>query len=445
LGYVGLATAICLAKKGHHVIGIDPDMEKVKTVNSGRAPFFEPQFDRYLEDAVRRKTLAATQGPIANTESAIAYITVGTPSKPGGSIDLAYVETAARDVGRALRKSLSYQLVVVKSTVIPGTARKVVRPIIEKESGKRCGKAFGLCSNPEFLREGHAIHDTFRPDRIIIGSEDHEAIRKLEDFYLDFHKPRIPPLIKTTHENAELIKYANNAFLATKVSFINTIASIAERIPRVDVTVVARGIGLDPRVGAEFLNAGLGYGGSCLPKDLAALISLCRSLDYEPELLEAVAVVNRGQLLKAVEWAFRKLKLLRGKRVAILGLAFKPNTNDMRDAVSIRIVRSLLEKGARIVVYDPKALKTAKRIFSGPVEYADSAKECLKDADGAILVTEWEEFKRITPQQFRKLMRNPLVYDGRRIYDPYAMANGGVDFVAIGLADEGHEHWRSLR
>lgn len=435
MGYVGLATAVCLAKKGHQVTGIDPDAAKVNAVNSGRAPFYEPQFGRYLRDAVHTKALVAIQDPAANPESDIVYITVGTPSKPGGSIDLAYVETAARDVGISLRKSHSYQLVVLKSTVIPGTAGKVVRPIIEKKSGKRYGRQFGLCSNPEFLREGHAIQDTFRPDRIIIGSEDNKAIRKLEDFYVEFHKPRIPPLIKTTHENAEFIKYANNAFLANKVSFINTIASIAERIPRVDVTVVARGIGLDPRIGAEFLNAGLGYGGSCLPKDLAALISLCRSLDYEPQLLQAVAGVNRGQVLKAVEWAFRKLKL-RGKRVAILGLAFKPNTDDMREAVSIRIVRSLLKRGARIVAYDPEALETAKRIFSWPVEYADSAEECLKDANVAILVTEWEEFKRITPQQFRKLMRNPLVFDGRRIYDPLAMERAGIDFQAIGYAHE---------
>ena len=416
--------------------GIDPDAAKVKAVNSGRAPFFEPQFDRYLRHAIRTKALVAIQDPAANPESDIVYITVGTPSNRGGSVNLAYVGTAARDVGMSLRKSHSYALVVVKSTVPPGTADKVVRPIIEKNSGKRYGREFGLCSNPEFLREGHAIQDTFQPDRIIIGSEDNEAIRKLEDFYVDFHKPRIPPIIKTTHENAELIKYANNAFLATKVSFINTIASMAERIPKVDVTVVARGIGLDPRIGAEFLNAGLGYGGSCLPKDLAALISLCRSLNYDPELLEAVAGVNRGQVLKAVEWAFRKLKLLHGKRVAILGLAFKPNTDDMREAVSIRIVRSLLKRGAQIVVYDPKALKTAKRIFSARVECADSAEECLKDADVAILVTEWEEFKRVTPQQFRKLMRNPVVLDGRRIYNPLAMERAGIDFQAIGYTRE---------
>jgi UDPglucose 6-dehydrogenase len=289
---VGLVTAACFAKKGHEVVGIDPDIARLGQIRKGRTPFFEPKLSDYLKEATGKGLLRLNVDPSDNTESDVAYITVGAPSNPEGAIDVTYVRKAAADIGRSLRPANHRQVVVVKSTVTPGTARKVVKPTIEKESGKKCGEGFWLCSNPEFLREGHAIEDTERPDRIIIGSDHTEAIESLTNFYVDFHGPSPPPIIKTSHENAELIKYASNAFLATKISFINTIANIAERIPNADVTTIAKGMGLDQRIAPRFLDAGLGYGGSCFPKDVSALVAICRELGYAPQLLEATMEVN---------------------------------------------------------------------------------------------------------------------------------------------------------
>jgi UDPglucose 6-dehydrogenase len=324
-------------------------------------------------------------------------------------------------------------MVIVKSTVTPGTARNVVKPTIEMESGKKCGEGFWLCSNPEFLREGHAIEDTEHPDRIVIGSDHTDAIDSLSNFYVDFHEPSPPPIIKTSHENAELIKYASNAFLATKISFINTIANIAERIPNADVTVIARGMGLDARIAPGFLNAGLGYGGSCFPKDLSALIAFSKSLGYDPKLIEATVDTNMEQWARAIEQAKRALGPLKGKRVAVLGLAFKPETDDMREAISISLVSALLAEGADVVVYDPAALQNARSIFQDTISYAKDPYECLDHADCCIIVTEWDEFKEIPPETFLEWMQSPIVIDGRRVYDADRFSRMGVRFLAIGL------------
>jgi len=298
---------------------------------------------------------------VLNTE--ITFIAVATPNKPNGSIDLGHIESSSSEIGQALQKKETYHLVVVKSTVVPGTTENVVKPAIEKLSGRRCGIDFGLCMNPEFLREGSALHDTLHPDRIIIGEHDQKSGDSLEALYRDFHGEEMPPLIITNLPTAELIKYANNAFLATKISFINQIANICEKIPGADVTVVAKGIGLDKRIGPLFLNAGWGYGGSCLPKDVKALIAFSEGLGYNPALFNAVEDVNNIQPYRAVELAKKHLGDLKGRRIAILGLAFKPNTDDMREAVSIKIINQLLEEGANIVAYDPAAINNAKGIF----------------------------------------------------------------------------------
>ncbi len=434
LGRVGLTTAVCLAKKGHDVLGIELDAGRVETIQQGDAPLFEPELDHYLRDVIATRSLTVTTEPRENSKSEISFITVGTPSNPDGSFDLEQIQSVAASIGRSLRDRHEYQLVVVKSTVTPGTSRNVIKPALEKESGKKCGMAFGLCSNPEFLREGQAIHDTQNPDRIIIGSEDERCASTLENFYRELYKSNIPSVIKTTYENAELIKYANNAFLATKISFINTIARIAERIPHADVTTVANGIGLDARICPSFLEAGLGYGGSCLPKDVAALAAFSRSIGYEAELLVGVSRVNRKQSSWPAEYAKRVSKSVKSRRLAILGLAFKPNTDDIREAVSISVVRSLLQEGAQVVVYDPRAMQNARHIFGEHIQYAPSARDCLEGAELAILVTEWEEFKQITPEDFLALMRRPVLLDGRRIYDPNAMRKAGIEFAAVGLA-----------
>jgi nucleotide sugar dehydrogenase len=433
LGHVGLVTAACFAKKGHEVVGIDPDVARLGQIGKDEVPFFEPKLADYLKEATGKGMLRLSADASANTGSDVAYIAVGTPSNQEAAIDLTYVRKAAADIGRSLRLAKHQQLVVVKSTVTPGTARRVVKPAIEKESGRKCGEGFWLCSNPEFLREGHAIEDTERPDRIVIGSDHTDAIDSLSNFYVDFHERGPPPIIKTSHENAELIKYASNAFLATKISFINTIANIAERIQNADVTTIAKGMGLDARIAPRFLDAGLGYGGSCFPKDVSALVATCCEFGYTPQLLEATMEVNRTQPLKAVEFAKQNLGSLVNKSIAVLGLAFKPHTDDMRDAVSIPIINTLLQDGAQVFVCDPAATENARQIFGARIHYSTDARDALAGAELAIIVTEWDEFKRIRPEEFRSLMKTPRVFDGRRIYNPKEMIQAGIIYDAIGL------------
>jgi UDPglucose 6-dehydrogenase len=305
-------------------------------------------------------------------------------------------------------------------------------PVLEKESEKSCGKDFGLCMNPEFLRQGSAFQDTINTDRVVIGSFDETSGNILEALYKDFYRPRLPPIIKTTLSTAELIKYASNAMLATKISFINTIANICEKIPGADVKAVAEAMGLDKRIGSLFLDAGLGYGGSCFPKDVKALIACAKSFGYSPKLLESTEDVNKKQPLRAVEFLKQQLINLQEKRIAILGLAFKPNTDDMREARVVPLINQLLTEGAQIIAYDPVATNVAKTIFGDKIQYASSSKQCLDNADAAILATEWGEFKQLTPQDFKQHMKNPLLIDGRRIYDPKVFSEQ-LKLTAIGL------------
>jgi UDPglucose 6-dehydrogenase len=433
LGYVGLCTAACFADRGFKVVGVDVDEEKVKVLAEGRSSIHEPGLEPMLQKAIKGGTLRPTlDAKSAVEESDVSFITVGTPSGPDGRIDLKHVELAARDVGSAMRDKAGYHLVVVKSTVTPGTTQNVIKPILEEVSTKSCGRDFGLCVNPEFLQEGDAIRGVLEPDRIVIGEFDGRSGDELEKLYRDFYGERMPPVIRTNLPTAEVIKYASNAFLAAKISFINTIANICERVPGADVTVVARGIGLDKRTGPLFLNAGIGYGGSCFKKDIEALIDYSKNLGYRPELLEAVEKVNESQPYRAVELCKKVLGSLKGKRVAVLGLAFKPNTDDMREARSIPIIRKLLEEGAEVIAYDPVAVENAKAIFKNEIAYAPSAIGCLKNADCCILVTEWEEFKRLKPEDFIQNMRQPVLVDGRRIYDQKEFG-GKLKFSAIGL------------
>jgi UDPglucose 6-dehydrogenase len=433
LGPVGLVTAACFAMNGHHVVGIDPDARKIESIRKGKAPFFEPSLDEHVAKTVANGTLQATSDAATNAESEMAYITVGTPSKDDGSIDLSYIRAAAADIGRSLRKIDGYQIVLVKSTVIPGTARNVVKPILEKESGRHFGEAFGLCSNPEFIREGKAVYDAEFPDRIVIGSENQADLGKAENFYRKLHGQKTPPIIKTSYENAELIKYANNSFLAMKVSYINMFANLCQNIPGADVEDVAKAIGLDRRIGSLFLQAGLGWGGSCFPKDLKAISAFGKMIGVKTELVDAAIGLNDNQPSKAVELATRLLGGPKGKRVALLGLAFKADTDDMREAVSIPLVAQLSNLGANVVAYDPASINNARTIFQDKIEYAKSAVECIDKADCCIIVTEWREFRELPPEVFLERMTQPILIDGRRIYDPAVFTKSGVNFHAIGL------------
>ena len=362
----------------------------------------------------------------------LTFVAVGTPSKPDGSIDLKYIESAACNIGKALKQKDSYHVTIIKSTVVPGTTQNTVKPTLERESKKVTGKDFGLCMNPEFLRQGSAFQDTINADRVVIGSFDERSGDVVEDLYKGFYSAHVPTIIRTSLSTAELIKYASNSMLATKISFINTIANICEKIPGADVKVVATAMGLDKRIGPLFLDAGLGYGGSCFPKDIKALIACSKSLGYDPELLDSVEQVNKTQPLKAVEFCKEQLGSLGGKKIAILGLAFKPDTDDMREARVIPIVNQLLKEGANVIAYDPVAMPVGKNNFKKQINYASSALKCIKDADACIIVTEWDEFKKLTPEDFTKNMKQPVLIDGRRIYNPETFKTK-MQFVALGL------------
>ncbi len=436
LGYVGLTTGVCLASRGYYVVGVDIDKEKVRMINNVNPPFYEPGLEEMLREVVEKGLFEATTSyEKAIEDSDISFITVGTPSLPDGSINLDYVKKASKELGRALRvkkRKGMYHLVTVKSTVIPGTTRNIVGRIIERESELTLGDELGLAMNPEFLREGTAIRDALNPDRVVIGEYDRKSGDILENLWRTFYENRVP-IVRTSLEAAELIKYASNALLAMKISFANLIARLCERIPGCDVVEVMNAVGMDHRINPSFLGAGLGFGGSCFPKDLKAIIKFAESLGCDPGLLKEVLKINEEQPYRAIALARKLIGDLKGAKVAVLGLAFKPGTDDMREAVSIKVVQALIREGAIVVVHDPVAMENARRIFGDLVEYARTVEDALRGADLAILVTEWDEFRRLKPKDFIKLMRNPALVDGRRIYDPEEFRKAGVKFAAIGL------------
>lgn len=434
-GYVGLCTGVGFATRGFKVILSEKEAEKVAYINKGKPSFYESSLEKLLKDTVSKGHLKGVIGceeAVLNTD--VTFIAVGTPNRLDGSIDLTYIKSASEEIGEVLADKEEYHVVVVKSTVAPCTTQNTVKPLLEKHSNKRCGVDFGLCMNPEFLREGSAIYDTLHPDRIVIGEYDKRSGNILEDLYRRFHRKEIPPILRTNLTNAELIKYANNAFLATKISFINTIANICEKTPEADVTIIAKGIGLDRRISPHFLRAGLGYGGSCFPKDVKALIAYSKEIGYEPQLIESVEEVNQLQPLKVVETLKGLIGEIKHKRIAILGLAFKPDTDDMREAVSIKIINKLLKEEAEISAYDPAATDNAKKIFGEKITYASSMEKCLHKADCCIVVTEWDKFKTLRPEDLKN-MRTRALIDGRRITDPEKFKDG-IKYAAIGLGSK---------
>lgn len=426
-GYVGVVTSVCFAEMGYNVICVDIDKDKVELINGGKSPIFEPEVSELLTKALNKnKLVAVTDAPRAVIDSEATFITVGTPTIKG-KIDLNAVESASEMVGKGLAGKHSYHLVVVKSTVIPGTTENVVIPLIEESSGKHEGAEFGVCVNPEFLREGGAIQDFRTPDRIIIGSNSERAGNALERIYRAFNST----LMRTDIRTAEMIKYANNAFLATKISLINEIANICKEFA-VDVNKVAEGIDLDFRIGSFPFRAGLSFGGSCFPKDIQALISASNSLGYTPILLTSVLELNRKQSLKLIELAKETLGRLDGKNVTLLGLSFKPNTDDIREAPSLTIIPALIEEKANVTVYDPEAISNAKKIFGKKVKYAPNTLEALKGSDCLMIVTEWDEFKNLPLEEIKGVMRTPFIVDGRRILNPEAVKGAGFRYKGIG-------------
>jgi UDPglucose 6-dehydrogenase len=435
MGYVGLCTAVCFANKGFKTTVSTKDPEKIKMVKKGIPPFYEPQLEELLKKAIKTKNLTAVVGrKQAILETDVSFITVGTPSQPDGSVDLGLVEEASKEIGEALKEKEGTHLIVVKSTVPPGTTENLVKKNIEKRSGKTCGKHFQLCFSPEFLREGNAIYDTLHPDYVVVGEHDKKSGDILEQVYKQFYGENTPPIVRTNLPTAELVKYANNTFLATKISFINTFANVCEKIAGADITKVAEAIGNDHRINSYFLSAGLGWGGSCFPKDLKAFIAYSKELGYSPTLIQAAQKANQDQITFTIQKVKKELKTLKGKKIAILGLSFKPDTDDMREARSVKIINQLLRQGAKVTAYDPMAVPSTKKILKERIKYASSAIECLKKADCAILVTEWKEFKRLKPEDFAQNMRKPILIDGRRMYDPGKFSKK-LRYVGIGLGE----------
>jgi len=399
-GYVGLVTGMGFAKLGHEVTFVDLDDRKIEAINSGKPPIFEKGIEELMEKNAGK--YKATKNYESIKETDITFICVGTPSKEDGSIDLTFVRSAASETGRVLKEKDEFHVVVVKSTVIPGTTEEVVKPIIEKESGKEAFRDFGLALNPEFLREGKAVEDFFNPDRIVIGVKDERTREVLEELYSPFKCPKLITDIKT----AEMIKYASNAFLATKISFANEIGNICKKLG-IDVYEVFKGVGLDHRINPAFFRAGIGFGGSCLPKDVRALIAKAEELGEEPKILKAVIEVNERQPLRMIELLKRHISSLEGKTIGILGLAFKPDTDDVRESRAISIVKKLLEEGAKIITHDPKAMNNFSKIFP-QIEYAGTGQEVIDRSYAVLIVTEWEEFEELN-------YRGKIVIDGRRI------------------------------
>jgi len=409
-GYVGLSTGVGLAKNGNHVICFDIVKEIVQKINSKEPTFHEPLMPEMLEDAVSRGLLKATLDlDFAITNSDVTFLSVPTPSKADGSIDVSYIREASISLGKALKKR-GYHVVVVKSTVLPETTETVVLPELEKFSGKKCGKDFGLCMNPEFLREGSALNDFLKPDRIIIGEFDKKSGDVLNDLYKGFNCP----IIRTNIKTAEMIKYVSNSFLATKISFSNEMGNLCKRIG-IDVYEVMRGVGLDKRISPHFLNAGIGFGGSCFPKDLNALISKARNLGETPIIIESAMKTNYNQPLRIIQLLKSKMNL-KGKKISVLGLAFKADTDDIREAPSIKIVGKLIEEGAVVSAYDPKAIKRFSEKYP-QISYTKTPRECLKDSDACLILTDWEEFKNLNETDFNT-MRNRIIIEGRKVLNP---------------------------
>jgi UDPglucose 6-dehydrogenase len=440
MGYVGLCLSASLAKLGTPTICVDVSEKRVELINTGKAPIHEDQLPELLERGVKLGLIfATTDTEEAILKSDITFICVGTPTSDSGYIDLSQIHTASHDIGKALKKKSSYHAISVKSTVIPGTTDSHVIPIIEEESGKKAGKDFGVCMTPEFLREGAAIYDFLNPDKIVIGALDELSYQSFYEVFQDFHESILGKdiFLRCDLRTAEMIKYATNSFLATKVSFINEMANLASLFG-VDVKIVSQALGMDNRISDKYLNAGLGFGGSCFPKDVKALLSAGIEAGYKSRLLEGTLLVNEDQPLYPITMLKNEIGDLNGKIITLLGLAFKPGTDDIRSAPSIKIAKKLLEDGAKLKVYDPVAADNFKRESGvsphASIVYCDSALIALKGSEGTILVTEWDEFVNLKPNDFKQAMKNPIVVDGRRIFDPRTFEETGVTLKSIGYS-----------
>ncbi len=422
-GYVGLVTGSCFAHKGHKVVCVDKDAEKIRVLNDGGMPIYEPGLEDIVKACRKDKRLRfVTDIAEGMKDAEVIFVCVDTPPTASGTADLSAIENVARQIARHLTR---YVVVVEKSTVPVKTGDKVHKTILRHApKGITCD----VVSNPEFLREGSAMKDALNPDRVVLGVTSPKAAEVMKKLYADV----TCPVLVTDIASAELIKHASNSFLATKISFINAVAVVCE-MSGADIQLVAQGMGLDPRIGSKFLSAGLGYGGSCFPKDVAAFEQIARELGFDFSLLGEVQKINqemRQRFLRKVE---EELWIVKGKTLAVWGLAFKPDTDDIREAPAIELIQRLLEKGASVQAHDPQAMKKAQKVLPG-LTCCDSAEEAAKGADALLLCTEWPVFRDFPLAKLKKLLKHPVVLDGRNLYDPVAMRAAGFDYRSVGRA-----------
>ena len=437
-GYVGLVSGVCLAAKGHEVVCVDVDAEKVARINSGQSPIYEQGLEGLLKGVIGRRLQATTELVEAVRDTEISLIAVGTPFD-GNEIDLTFVRTVAQEIGRVLKEKPEYHVVAVKSTVVPGTTDSVVQPILESASGKRAGDHFGLGMNPEFLREGAAVHDFMNPDRIVLGGVDDRTVEVLKSLYSVFDGV---PVVSTNTRTAEMIKYSANSLLATMISFSNEIANLSSALGDIDVVDVMRGVHLDHRLQpvmdngerivpkfTTYIEAGCGFGGSCFPKDVKALIAHGRQNGLPMSILSSVIEVNANQPNEVIKLLHKHLGDLAGKRILVLGLAFKPETDDMRESPAIPVIRHLAAENAVISAYDPVAQTEAAKVFQDlSITYHDSLSNAVARADAVVLMTRWKEFESL-PTLFSDLPKQPVLIDGRRMLEKSSVRN----YDGIGL------------
>jgi UDPglucose 6-dehydrogenase len=425
-GYVGLVTGACFAEFGMSVNCVDKDEGKIRQIRAGKMPIYEPGLDALVAKNVRAGRLTfSTDVSQAVEQSLVVFLAVGTPPTGDGSADLSQIDEVANEIARSLN---GYKVIVTKSTVPIGAASRIRRIIEEKRA---TSSRFSVAANPEFLREGAAINDFMRPDRVVIGCSEDEAIAILREIYRPLYLIETP-FVVTTPESAEMIKYASNAFLATKISFINEIANLCGLLGA-DVRDVAKGMGMDGRIGNKFLHPGPGFGGSCFPKDAKALVAIGRGVNYDVRIVRAALEVNELQKQSIIDRIRMLVPDLANKTIAVLGLAFKPETDDMREAPSIKIIADLVEAGARIRAYDPAATESARQFLSG-VEYCEDEYETSRGSDALVVVTEWNQFRSLDLGRLKLGMREPNIIDLRNVYEPDMVRSAGFRYVGMGRA-----------
>ena len=429
LGFVGLSLTSVLASKGYRTVGIDIDKRKCEKISNGNSPFFEPDLEKTLRSGLKKELTIGNDFSLLN-DCDFIFVTVGTPQSENGTIDLSMIKKSITTIGKALHKNNKNPIILIKSTVIPGTIKNTILPILEKKSNKKEGKDFGLISNPEFLQESSAIKDTKFPHAVVLGGQETKYMRKANNFFSKLH-PKTPIII-TNHQTAEMIKYANNSFLATKISFINQLSNICQNIPGANIDDIAKTIGLDPRIGKLFLNAGPGYGGSCLPKDMKALINFANNVGINPTLLNAVEEINIKQIDQIISLIKQKLGDISSKRITILGTAFKSDTDDIRDSVAIKLIKKLLKRKAKIIIHDPKAIQNTMNIFGKRISYAKSINDALSKSQCVVIMTQWKQYENLNNNQIKQMTKK-FIIDCRRMLVKKELDG---DYFAIGLGKQ---------